>query len=87
MTLKLTSVPPRSGAQEPSMQLLAFHLDRADRLLEQTQRRAYGYTAPALRRGGSGKNFFTGRVSPSGGPMNTTTISLYIRLVYLKYSI
>jgi hypothetical protein len=34
------------------MQLLAFYLDYVDRLLEQTQRRAYGCAAPALRRGG-----------------------------------
>ena len=48
-TPKSASVPPRGGAREPSMQLLAFHLDRANRLLEQTQRRTYGCTAPALR--------------------------------------
>ena len=36
------------------MQLLAFHQDRADRLLEQTQRRVYGGAARAPRRGGGG---------------------------------
>jgi len=42
-----------------------FHLDRVNRLLEQTQRRVYGCAAPAQRRGGSGvKNFHWG-VSPS----------------------
>jgi hypothetical protein len=68
------------------MQLLAFHLDRANRLLEQTRRRAYGCAAPALRRGGSGKNFSAGRVSPSGG-LRTQLLRLCISLVYLKYGI
>ena len=36
------------------MQLSAFYWDRADRLLEQTQRRVYGGAARALRRGGGG---------------------------------
>ena len=58
-TPKLTSTPPRSGAREPSIQLLAFHWDCANRLLEQTQRRAYGCTAPALQRGGA-KKFLLG---------------------------
>jgi len=47
--------------------LSAFRQDRADRLLEQTQGRAYGCAAPALRRGGGAKSFLAGRVSPSGG--------------------
>ena len=59
MTPKSASTPPRSRAREPSIQLLAFHLDRADRLLEQTQRHAYGCTAPALRRS-SAKKFLLG---------------------------
>jgi len=58
-SIKSTSVPPRGGAWEPSMQLLAFYLDYANRLLEQTQRRAYGCAAPALRRG-SAKKFLLG---------------------------
>ena len=36
------------------MQLLAFHQDRANRLLEQTQRRVYGGAARAPRRRGGG---------------------------------
>ena len=44
-----------------------FHLDRVNRLPEQTQRRVYGCAAPAQRRGGGGggvKIFHWG-VSPS----------------------
>ena len=64
-SIKSTSVPPRGKAQEPSMQLLAFHLDRANRLLEQTKTL---YTAAHRGRcdGGNGKNSLAGRVSPSG---------------------
>ena len=42
--------------------LLMFHLDRVNRLPEQTQRRVYGCAAPAQRRGGGGgaKNFSLG---------------------------
>ena len=47
--------------------LLAFHWDCAIRLLEQTQRRAYGYAALALRYGSGVKNFFAERVSPNRG--------------------
>jgi len=57
-SIKSASAPPRGGAREPSMQLLAFHLDRANRLLELMQRRAYGCAAPALRRGGSARKIF-----------------------------
>ena len=46
--------------------LLVFHQDRANRLLEQRQRRTYGSASRALRRGGDGKFFLAGRVSPSG---------------------
>jgi len=59
-SIKSTSVPPRGGAREPSMQLLAFHLDCANRLLEQTQRRAYGCAALALRRGSAKKSLLGG---------------------------
>ena len=58
-SIKSTSVSPRGGAREPSMQLLAFHLDCANRLLEQTQRYTYGCAAPALRRS-SAKKFLLG---------------------------
>ena len=55
-----------------------FHLDRVNRLPEQTQRRVYGYAAPAQRRGGSSiKNFHWG-VSPSKS-LNTATVP---RLLY-----
>ena len=43
---------------------MAFHWDRANRLLEQTQRRVYGSAARVLRRGGGVKIFRWG-VSPS----------------------
>ena len=59
-TLKSTSIPPRGGAREPSIQLLAFHWDRTNRLLEQTQRRTYGYAALALQRGGAKKSLLGG---------------------------
>ena len=42
------------------MQLLAFHLDRANRLLKQTQRRIYGCAAPALQRGSIKKSLLGG---------------------------
>jgi len=45
--------------------LLMFHLDRVNRLPEQTQRRVYGCAAPAQRRGGSGAKIFHWGVSPS----------------------
>src|SRR6266702_4930887 len=42
-----------------------FHLDRVNRLPKQTQRRMYGYAAPAQRRGGGGVKIFHWGVSPS----------------------
>ena len=63
-TPKLTSAPPHGGAQEPSMQLLAFHWDCTDRLLEQTQRHMYGCAAPALRHSGT-KKFLLGGWAPA----------------------
>ena len=42
-----------------------FHLDRVNRLPEQTQRRVYGCAPLALRRVGAKKKFFAGRVSPN----------------------
>ena len=42
-----------------------FHLDRVNRLPEQTQRRVYGCVPLALRRVGAKKKFFAGRVSPN----------------------
>ena len=59
--------------------VLAFHRDRANRLLEQTQRRVYGCAASALRRGGGVKNSLAGRVSPSGG-LRTRLLRLYVRV-------
>src|SRR6266702_3846159 len=44
--------------------LLMFHLDRVNRLPEQTQRRVYGCALLVLRRVGA-KKFFAGRVSPN----------------------
>ena len=44
---------------------MAFHWDRANRLLEQTQRRVYGSAAQVLRRGGGGMKIFRWGVSPS----------------------
>ena len=44
---------------------MAFHWDRANRLLEQTQRRVYGSAARVLRRGGGGIKIFRWGVSPS----------------------
>ena len=42
-----------------------FHLDRVNRLPEQTQRRVYGCAAPAQRRGGGGGvKIFHWRVKP-----------------------
>ncbi|OCL01126.1 uncharacterized protein K441DRAFT_11769 [Cenococcum geophilum 1.58] len=43
--MKSASTPPRGGAREP----------------KQTQRRAYGCAAPALRRRGGAKSFLVGR--------------------------
>ena len=65
--------------------LLAFRQDRADRLLEQAQRRAYGSAAPALRRGGIVKIFRW-----EGEPqreLNTAITSLRTRLVYSNHGI
>src|SRR6266702_2088592 len=42
-----------------------FHLDRVNRLPEQTQRRMYGCALLVLRRVGVKKKFFAGRVSPN----------------------
>ena len=55
--------------------LLMFHLDRVNRLPEQTQRRVYGCAAPAQRCGGGGVKIFRWGVSPSKS-LNTVTTSL-----------
>ena len=55
--MKSGSAPPRGGAREPGSYLSISHQDCRSRLPEQTQRRAYGCAAPALRRGGDVKNF------------------------------
>ncbi len=51
-----------------------FHLDRVNRLPEQTQRRVYGCAAPAQRCGGGGVKIFRWGVSPSKS-LNTATTS------------
>ena len=57
---------------------LVFYQDRANRLLEQTQRRMYGSASRALRRGGDGKKFLAGRVSPNGD-LRTQLLRLNVR--------
>ena len=56
---------------------MAFHWDRANRLLEQTQRRVYGSAARVLRRGGGGVKIFRWGVSPSKKAQGT---AIYTRL-------
>ena len=70
------------------MQLLAFHQDRANRLLEQTQRRVYGGAARALRRGGGGsgvvKNFhWEGEPQRELDTATTTTTTTSLRILQL----
>src|SRR6266704_2590640 len=55
--------------------LLMFHLDRVNRLPEQTQRRVYGCAAPAQRCGGECENFSLGG-EPQQKSSNTATTSL-----------
>ena len=63
------------------MQLSAFHQDRANRLPEQTQRRVYGGTARAPRRGGGGSGGIVKNFHWEGEPQRelntaaTTTIT------------
>jgi len=52
-----------------------FHLDRVNRLPEQTQRRVYGCATPAQRRSGGGVKIFRWGVSPSKS-LNIATMSL-----------
>ena len=54
-----------------------FHLDRVNRLPEQTQRRVYGCAAPTQRRGGGGVKIFHWGVSPSK--------SLNIAIMFIIY--
>ena len=62
---------------------MAFHWDRANRLLEQTQRRVYGSAARVLRRGGGGVKIFHWGVSPSKkfehSYSTTPRLSLHVR--------
>ena len=83
---KSASAPPRGGAREPGMQLLAFHQDRADRLPEQTQRRVYGGAARAQRRGGSIVKIFHWEGEPQR-ELNTATTISFIYSIYLNYGI
>ena len=64
--------------------LLVFHQDRVNRLLEQTQRRTYGSASRAPRRGGDGKIFLAGRVSPSGD-LRTQLLRLDVRFELLNH--
>ena len=73
---KSASAPPRSGAQEPSRQLSAFHQDRANRLPEQTQRRVYGSAARARRHGGGIVKIFHWEGEPQRELDTATTASL-----------
>ena len=60
------------------MQLSAFRKDRANRLLEQTQRRVYGGAARAPRRGGIVKIFYWEGKPQRELDTATTTTSLRI---------
>ena len=76
------------------MQLLAFHLDCANRLPEQTQRRVYGGAARAPRRGGGGGGIvkiFHWEGEPQRELNTATTTSLHtlqliIRITASTYS-
>src|SRR6266700_1295117 len=57
--------------------LLMFHLDRVNRLPEQTQRRVYGCAAPAQRRVGGSMKIFRWGVSPSKSLNTATTSPMY----------
>src|SRR6266700_7885017 len=59
--------------------LLMFHLDRVNRLPEQTQRRVYGCAAPAQRRSGGGVKIFHWGVSPSKSLNIATTSLIYVQ--------
>ena len=75
---KSASAPPRGRAREPGRQLSAFHQDRANRLLEQTQRHIYGGAARARRHGGGIiKNFHWEGEPQQEFNTATTTTSLY----------
>jgi len=62
-----------------------FHWDRVNRLLEQTQRYAYGCALLALRRVGAKKKFFTRRVSPNKAS-EIQLIRLNVQLICLNYN-
>ena len=61
-----------------------FHLDRVNRLPEQTQKRVYGCALLALWRVGAKKKFFAGRVSPNKAS-ETRPTRLNIQPTYLNY--
>jgi len=75
--MKSASASPRGEAREPSSYYWCS--TRIDRLLEQTQRRAYGSASRALRRGGDGKIFLAGRVSPNRD-LRTQLLHLNVRI-------
>ena len=64
------------------MQLLAFHQDRADRLLEQTQRRVYGGAARAQQRGGGIVKIFHWEGEPQR-ELDTATTTTSPRILQL----
>ena len=68
------------------MQLSAFHQDRADRLPEQTQRRVYGGTAQAQRRGGSIVKIFYWEGEPQR-ELDTATTTSFVYSIYLNHGI
>ena len=68
------------------MRLLAFYQDRANRLLERTQRRVYGGAARAPRRGGGGGGGIVKNFHWEGEPHReldtaTTTTSTSLRIL------
>ena len=69
------------------MQLSAFHLDRANRLPEQTQRRVYGGTARAPRRGGGIVKIFHWEFCPNENLTQLLLHPSYTPIDHSKYSI
>ena len=83
---KSASVPPRGGAREPGRQLSAFRQDRANRLLEQTQRHVYGGAARAQRRGGGIMKIFHCEGEPQQ-ELNTATTTSFVYSIYSNHGI
>ena len=68
------------------MQLSAFHQDRANRLPEQTQRRVYGSTARAQRRGGGIVKIFHWEGEPQR-ELDTATTTSFVHSIYSNHGI